>query len=136
MINRKRRRRDRTRRSGYTLIDVMIVVLIISVLASVAVNRYQKFIARAKRPEAVMSFRALAASQREYMLTRGKYAGTFDALGFQVEGGERISPTEVQGRRYNYRLVQDDGARSWYCVATGNIDGDPFMDILSASNPR
>ena len=136
MINRKRRRRDRTRRSGYTLIDVMIVVLIISVLASVAVNRYQKFIARAKRPEAVMSFRALAASQREYMLTRGKYAGTFDALGFQVEGGERISPTEVQGRRYNYRLVQDDGPRSWYCVATGNIDGDPFMDILSASNPR
>ena len=136
MMNRKRRMQDRSRRSGYTLIDVMIVTLIISVLASVAINRYQKFVARAKRPEAVMSFRALAASQREYMLTRGRYAGTFDALGFRVEGGERISPTEVQGRRYNYRLVQDSGPRSWYCVATGNIDGDPFQDILSASNPR
>ncbi|MGB5194961.1 MAG: hypothetical protein WBN70_18390 [Polyangiales bacterium] len=136
MQNRKRSMRARTRLTGYTLIDVMIVVLIISVLATTAVNRYQLFVARSKRPEAVMTFRALAAQQREYMLTHGKYSGTFDALGFRVEGGQRISSTEVQGRRYNYRLVQDDGPRSWYCIASGNVDGDPFLDILGASNPR
>lgn len=136
MKNPKRCTRARTGLSGYTLIDVMIVVLIISVLATVAVNRYQVFVARSKRPESVMTFRALAAQQREYMLTHGKYAGTFDALGFRVEAGQRISSTEVQGRRYNYRLVQDDGPRSWYVVATGNIDGDPFPDIIAASNPR
>jgi prepilin-type N-terminal cleavage/methylation domain-containing protein len=126
----------RARRSGYTLIDVMIVTVIISVLATVAVNRYQLFVARAKRPEAVMAFRALAAAQREYLVTRGKYAGTFDALGFRIEGGTRISPTEVQGRRYNFRLVQDAGPRSWYCIASGDIDGDAFKDIIGASNPR
>jgi len=136
MTSRKRRTKRHSRRAGYTLIDVMIVVLIISVLATVAVNRYQKFLARSKRPEAVMTFRALAAAQREYMLTRGRFSGTFDALGFRVEGGERISSTEIQGRRYNYRLVQDDGPRSWYCVASGEIDGDPFRDIIAASNPR
>ncbi len=136
MKNRKLRTGARTGLSGYTLIDVMIVVLIISVLATVAVNRYQVFVARSKRPESVMTFRALAAQQREYMLTHGKYAGTFDALGFRVEGGERISSTEVQGRRYNYRLVQDEGPRSWYCIASGNLDGDAFLDILGASNPR
>jgi len=114
----------------------MVVALIMSILATVAVNRYQKFVARAKRPEAVMAFRALAAAQREYMLTRGRFSGTFDALGFRVEGGQRISSTEIQGRRYNFRLVQDDGPRSWYCVASGDIDGDPFRDILAASNPR
>lgn len=132
----KKRMQGRKGLSGYTLVDVMTVVLIISVLATVAVNRYQVYVARAKRPEAVLTFRALAAQQREYMLTHGKFAGTFDALGFRVEGGERISSTEVQGRRYNYRLVQDEGPRSWYCIATGNIDGDPFLDILGASNPR
>ena len=128
--------KKRSHLTGYTLVDVMIVVLIMSVLATVAVNRYQLFVARSKRPEAVMTFRALAAQQREYLLTHGKYAGTFDALGFRVEGGERVSSTEVQGRRYNYRLVQDQGPRSWYCIATGDIDGDPFLDILGASNPR
>ena len=126
---------SRIRRSGYTLIDVMIVTVILSVLSSVAVNRYQQYVARAKRPEAVMTFRALAAAQREHLITRGKYAGTFDALGFRVEGGARISPTEIQGRRYNFRLIQDDGPRSWYCLASGDIDGDPFLDMLAASNP-
>jgi len=135
-MNGTQRAPRRTRRAGYTLIDVMIVTVIISVLATMAVNRYQLFVARAKRPEAVMAFRAIAAAQREHLVTRGKYAGTFDALGFRVEGGTRISPTEVQGRRYNFRLIQDAGPRSWYCIASGEIDGDPFKDIIGASNPR
>jgi prepilin-type N-terminal cleavage/methylation domain-containing protein len=135
-MNGTQRAPRRTRRAGYTLIDVMIVTVIISVLATMAVNRYQLFVARAKRPEAVMAFRAIAAAQREHLVTKGKYAGTFDALGFRVEGGTRISPTEVQGRRYNFRLIQDAGPRSWFCVASGDIDGDAFKDIIGASNPR
>lgn len=132
----QKRASNRRRRSGYTLIDVMIVTVIMSVLASMGVSRYQQYVARAKRPEAVVTFRALAAAQREHLLTRGKYAGTFDALGFRVEGGARISATEIQGQRYNFRLIQDDGPRSWYCVASGDIDGDPFKDMIAASNPR
>lgn len=124
------------RRAGYTLMDVMVVTLIIGVLASLGVNQYNKFVARAKRPEAVMTFRAVALAQREYLLTWGTYSDTFDALRFNIEGGTRVSPTEIQGRRYNYRIVQDDGPRSWYVIATGNIDGDPFLDIIGASNPR
>lgn len=135
-MNGTQRALSRRRRAGYTLIDVMIITVIISVLSTVAVNRYQLFVARAKRPEAVMAFQALAAAQREYLVTRGKYAGTFDALGFRIEGGARISPTEVQGRRYNFRLIQDAGPRSWFCVASGNIDGDAFKDVIGASNPR
>ena len=132
----EKRASNRARRSGYTLIDVMIVTVIMSVLASVGLNRYQQYVARAKRPEAVVTFRALAAAQREHLLTRGKYAGTFDALGFRVEGGARISATEIQGQRYNFRLIQDEGPRSWYCLASGDIDGDPFKDMIAASNPR
>ena len=124
------------RQAGYTLMDLMVAIVIMGVLAGLGLNQYGKYVARARRPEAVMAFRALAAAQREYMLTQGKYSGTFDALGFRLEGGQRISETEIQGRRYNYRLIQDDGPRSWYCVATGNIDGDDFPDIISASNPR
>ena len=126
----------RSRQAGYTLLDVMVVVLIISVLGSVALNQYSVYVARARRPETVMAFRAIATSQREYLLTHGKYAGTFSALGFNIERGTRISPTEIQGLVYNYRILQDDGPRSWYVVATGDIDGDPFPDIIAASNPR
>ena len=136
MKTKARPSRTRGRQHGYTLLDVMTVTLIIGVLSSVGLNQYSKFVARSRRPECIIAFRSLAASQREYLLTHGTYSGTFSALGFNVEGGALVSPTELQGRKYNYRLIQDDGPRSWYVVATGNIDGDPFPDIIAASNPR
>ena len=128
--------KKRRRQAGYTVADLMTVVVIIGILASVSINQYNKFIARSRRPETVMAFRSIASAQREYLLTHGTYAGTFSALGFNVERGAQISPTEIQGFSYNYRILQDDGPRSWYVVATGNIDGDPFPDIIAASNPR
>ncbi|MDH3622846.1 MAG: hypothetical protein OES69_06390 [Myxococcales bacterium] len=136
MKTKEKRATRAQRRAGYTLMDVMVVTAIIGVLSSLGVNQYNKYIARAKRPEAVMTFRALATAQREYLLTWGKYSGTFEALRFNVEGGTKVSPTEIQGRHYNYRLVQDDGPKSWYVIATGNIDGDAFLDVIGASNPR
>jgi Tfp pilus assembly protein PilE len=124
------------REAGYTLVDTMVVVLIMGVLSSIGLNQYNKYVARARRPETVMAFRAIAASQREFLLTHGKYAGTFSELGFNIESGAKISPTEIQGYTYNYRIIQDQGPRSWYVIATGNIDGDAFPDIIAASNPR
>lgn len=132
----KRARGKQRRQQGYTLMDVMVVTLIIGVLGSLGLNQYSLYVARSRRPEAVMMFRALAQQQREYLLTHGAYSGTFEALRFNIEGGELISPTEIKGRHYDYRIVQDDGPRSWYVIATGNIDGDAFPDILGASNPR
>ena len=128
--------KKRRRQAGYTVMDVMVVVVIIGVLASIGLNQYNKYIARSRRPETVIAFRAIASAQREFLLTHGKFAGTFSELGFNIERGARISPTEIQGFSYNYRILQDDGPRSWYVVATGNIDGDPFPDIVAASNPR
>ncbi len=136
MSNEPRTPKKPRRPHGYTLVDVMIVTLIIGVLGSLGFNQYSKYVARARRPEAILTFRSLAAAQRGYLLTHGQYAGTFRALGFNIEGAALVSPTELQGRRYNYRLMQDDGPRSWYVVATGNIDGDDFIDIIGASNPR
>ena len=127
---------SRRRQDGYTLMDVMTVVLIMGVLASLGLNQYGKYVARAKRPETVMAFRSIASAQREYLLTHGRYAGTFSELGFKMESGAAISPTEIQGYTYNYRIIQDEGPRSWYVIATGDIDGDPFPDIIAASNPR
>lgn len=128
--------RKRSKQGGYTVLDVMVVTLIIGVLGSLGFNQYGKYVARSRRPESILTFRALATAQREYLLQHGYYANTFSALGFNIEGGALVSPTELQGRKYNYRLIQDDGPRSWYVVATGNIDGDDFIDVIGASNPR
>ena len=134
--NQHRSRRRGQKQAGYTLMDVMVVTVIIGVLGSLGFNAYSKYVARARRPETTVAFRAIAAAQKEYLLTHGKYAGTFAELGFNIERGLLVSPTEIQGLSYNYRILQDDGPRSWYVVATGNIDGDVFPDVVAASNPR
>ena len=136
MKTRAHESKKRRRQAGYTLVDMMIVVLIMGVLGSIGLNQYSKYVARARRPETIMAFRSIASAQREFILTYGKYAGTFSELGFNTERGAKISPTEIQGHTYNYRIIQDQGPRSWYVIATGNIDGDPFPDIIAASNPR
>jgi type IV pilus assembly protein PilE len=128
--------KKRQRQAGYTLVDLMIVLVIMGVLGSLGFNQYGKYVARARRPETIIAFRAIASAQRAYLLQHGKYAGTFNELGFNTERGVRVSSTEIQGHIYNYMLIQDQGPRSWYVVATGNIDGDPFPDIIAASNPR
>lgn len=128
--------RKRSKQGGYTVLDVMVVTLIIGVLSSLGFNQYSKYVARSRRPESILTFRALATAQRQYLLQHGYYSSTFSALGFTIEGGALVSPTELQGRKYNYRLIQDDGPRSWYVLATGNIDGDDFIDVIGASNPR
>ena len=115
-----------------SLMDIMVVTLIIGVLGSLGFNSYSKYVARARRPETTVAFRAIATAQKEYLLTHGKYAGTFAELGFNIERGLLISPTEIQGSRYNYRILQDDGPRSWYVVATGNIGC--LLQIGSAIN--
>jgi prepilin-type N-terminal cleavage/methylation domain-containing protein len=130
----QRETQRRSKRQGYTLIDMMAVIAIVGVLAAVGINQYGKNVARSKRPEVTVNLQAIAKAQRAHRLTWGKYAGTFDALGFSISGGHKVSPTEIQAEYYNYRISQPDGVQTWYVVAAGNIDGDPFNDIITARN--
>ena len=127
--------RARRGQQGYTLVDVMAVIAILGVLAAVGLNQYSKNVARSKRPEVTINLEEIANAQRAHRLTWGKYAGSFDALGFKIRGGHDVSPTEIQAEYYNYRISQPDGPQTWYVVASGNIDGDAFIDIITARNP-
>ncbi len=127
-------RRHRNRPAGFTLVELMTTVAMMAVLASVALTNYKQYKAKARRPAAKMALRAIADAQRGHQLQYGVYARTFDELGFAIEGGTRVSETEIQGRVFNYTLSQPLGINTWYCIATGNIDSDAFIETWSAQN--
>lgn len=118
--------------AGFTLIEALIVLVMIGVLATVAGQSYTTYFSRAKRVEARIALSAVWDQQQNYKIRFGKYASTFDDLGFAMAGGTRISATTITGKQYEYRISQPWGEQSWYCSATGNLDADDWLDVLVA----
>ncbi len=73
-------------RQGFTLIELMIVVAIITFLSVLSVPRLMKMVAKAKRSEAYLYLRSVAQAQKVYYAEHGRYAPSFKELGWQPEG--------------------------------------------------
>lgn len=61
---------------GFTLIEVMIVVVIIGILASIAYPSYQQYIVRSNRADAQAYLMDLAQRQQQYLMDARTYAGS------------------------------------------------------------
>jgi len=69
-------RKLHTRRGGFTLIELMIVVAIIGILAAIAIPNFIKFQLRSKTGEAKTNLAALRTSEEGYFAEYGVYVGT------------------------------------------------------------
>jgi prepilin-type N-terminal cleavage/methylation domain-containing protein len=65
---------------GFTLIEVLVVVLIIGILTSVALPQYQKSVMRSRFAQMVVANNAIYNAQKVYYSTHHKYAETMDEL--------------------------------------------------------
>jgi len=67
---------------GVTLIELMIVVVILGILASVALPAYRQFVIRADRQEATSTLLRMAANQEKWYLQNNTYTANLANLGF------------------------------------------------------
>lgn len=121
---------------GFTLLEVMIVLAIVGILAANAVVSYSKQQKKARRTEVTLGLQQLREAQFTYHLEFGDYSGSFEDLLFDIGSGEMISSTLYQGELYQYALSQPFGSDSYYITATGNIDGDDFLDVWVLESGR
>ncbi|MDP1823761.1 MAG: prepilin-type N-terminal cleavage/methylation domain-containing protein [Archangium sp.] len=115
---------------GFTLIEAMFAVAIVAILALISINEFSGQVMLAKRTEAIAGLSSLWAAQQLHYSETGIYAATFNPLAWDVPGGKRISATVYKGGRYTYQLSQPWGSTSFYCIATAQLDADPWPDIL------
>lgn len=76
--------------SGFTLIELMIVVAIVGILAAVAIPAYQDYIARAQESEAKILLGGLRTPVKEYFTRTGSLPALSD-LGYSALSGKYVS---------------------------------------------
>lgn len=80
------------RQSGFTLIELMIVVAIIGVLAAVAIPAFMKYIKKAKTSEASQMLEKIASGARSYYLEEGGAANSFTPVPPQFPATVAVTP--------------------------------------------
>jgi type IV pilus assembly protein PilE len=73
--------RAMSRVRGFTLIELMIVVVIIAILAAIAIPAYGRYAYRARRPDGQQLLLQIANAQERYYATNNQY-GTLGNMGY------------------------------------------------------
>ena len=73
------------RLAGFTLVELMIVVAIIGILASIAYPSYRGFVVRSDRAEALSELIRLANLQEQFFVDNRQYTDNLSQLGLGAE---------------------------------------------------
>ncbi|MEZ5647345.1 MAG: type IV pilin protein [Burkholderiaceae bacterium] len=93
---------SRHRQQGFTLVEVMIVVAIVSILAAIAYPSYQEYVRRAARGDAQADMMEVAQNAERFFTQHNQYAATRAGVAYVLPIAQ--SP-RTGGARYNFNIA-------------------------------
>ena len=131
------------RQAGFSLTELMIVVAIIGILATIAIPSFMSYQAKTKQVEAKNSLVAIHTGEVAYFAENNGYVDDFNAIGFGLTGSTQ---------RYYYELgkasigtlppgctasaLDKVSPSTFVAVAIGNIDGDSTCDVWTIDQDK
>lgn len=135
-----------SKKLGFTLIELMIVIAIIAFLSMITVPTLFRFLAKAKRAEAYVNLSSMALAQKAYFAENGKYTqdiGGPSGLNWKPEGSFNYTYGFGQGQEGTNYFIGNLKApasalaqakvdnKDFLMLAAADIDNDGHYDIIS-----
>jgi len=103
---------------GFTLIELMVVVIIIAVLAAIAIPLYTGYIKNARTSEGIARLGSIMTAAKAFVQRTGNWPTAFGVAGFYGDG--------TASKHFSYAIVAGGGPGTgpFTITATGlNVDG-------------
>ena len=114
---------------GFTLLELLVVVLIIGILAAVALPQYKKSVEKTKLTEALENLAVIEGAAQRYILAHPETSSTWlkDFLDVDLSGGEWHGVTYVT-KNFQYAVVVNPSV-TWFEIYRNSYD------YVLATNP-
>ena len=123
---------------GFSLIEILVVVAIVAVLASVALSTYQSSVIKSNRGDAQAVLSSFAQEMERHFVSNQTYLTTVDEA---VPSAPTIfsNQSPISGDAKYTLVVQELTATSYTLRATPSADvqaGDGYLELLSTGGKR
>ena len=127
----KKRIETQTRRGGFTLIEILLVVVIIGLLASIVSISVPRHLEKARKSKAAADIDSIGVAVQSYYMEEGKYPATLDLL---TSGNdpylEKGIPLDPWGTAYQYNFPGSHPPFK-YDLRSSGADGVESADDIS-----
>jgi type IV pilus assembly protein PilE len=129
MIKLNRKGRSMKTQNGFTLIELMIVIAILAILATIALPAYNDYVTRGKIPEAIANLADLRVKMEQFYQDNRIY-GTPDGAtncGKDAGGVVRVTIPPAGMKYFTFSCTVAGAGQQFTVTATGGIAGNPSM---------
>lgn len=124
-------------KKGFTLIELMIVVMVIAIIAAIAFPNYQSFVRRSDEAVAQQRIQQIATELEKYK------ARQFNYLNYSIESGMDYYPTSTNAK-YTFSVKDGDAptkaltdttatGRNWVILATPSASYPKLQQFVMTS---
>ncbi|MCF7818387.1 MAG: type II secretion system protein GspG [Kiritimatiellales bacterium] len=123
----KKRNQHLSKRSGFTLIEIILVVVIIGILAGIAIPRMGGKTEKAQISQAKSNIAALSMAIQEFEMMNGSYPSSLEELLDESKGGpymeKKVIPTDPWGVPFVYAAPGSHNSHTFDLSCTAGKSG-------------